>query len=79
MLPLCDDQGIGVIPWSPLARGRLAREWDAMTARTKTDEFGKTPYRESDRQIVDAVTQVARRAGSAGRRWRWPGCCATRS
>jgi aryl-alcohol dehydrogenase (NADP+) len=40
MLPLCLDQGVGVIPWSPLARGRLTRDWDASTARTETDEFG---------------------------------------
>ena len=44
MLPLCVDQGVGVIPWSPLARGRLTREWDATTARSETDEFGKTLY-----------------------------------
>ena len=37
MLPLCEDQGIGVIPWSPLARGRLTRDWDTETARTETD------------------------------------------
>src|SRR5579885_502364 len=46
MIPLCADQGIGVIPWSPLARGRLARPWDerASTERAGTDEFGKTLY-----------------------------------
>ena len=44
MLPLCADQGVGVIPWSPLARGRLTRDWDATTARSETDEFGKTLY-----------------------------------
>ncbi|MCW2865185.1 MAG: putative aldo/keto oxidoreductase, NAD(P)-dependent, related to aryl-alcohol dehydrogenase [Actinoallomurus sp.] len=59
MLPLCADQGIGVIPWSPLARGRLARDWDASTARTGTDEFGKSLYQEGDREIVDAVAEVA--------------------
>ncbi|MFB9837536.1 aldo/keto reductase [Actinoallomurus acaciae] len=63
MLPLCLDQGIGVIPWSPLARGRLARDWDVTTARTETDEFGKTLYQESDREIVDAVGQVAEARG----------------
>ncbi|GAA4486391.1 aldo/keto reductase [Actinoallomurus oryzae] len=63
MLPLCLDQGIGVIPWSPLARGRLARDWDATTARAETDEFGKTLYQESDREIVDAVAQVAEARG----------------
>jgi 1-deoxyxylulose-5-phosphate synthase len=61
MLPLCLDQGIGVVPWSPLARGRLTRDWDADTARSQTDEFGKTLYdpESSDRTIVDRVAQVA--------------------
>jgi 1-deoxyxylulose-5-phosphate synthase len=59
MLPLCVDQGVGAIPWSPLARGRLTREWDAATARSETDEFGKTLYKEQDRQIVEAVAKVA--------------------
>src|SRR5262249_22784568 len=63
MLPLCDDQGIAVLPWSPLARGRLTREWDAETARTETDEFGSTLYHETDRGIVDAVAEVAAEAG----------------
>ena len=49
MLPLCVDQGVGAIPWSPLARGRLTREWDATTARSETDEFGRSLYREEDR------------------------------
>jgi aryl-alcohol dehydrogenase-like predicted oxidoreductase len=59
MLPLCEDQGVGVIPWSPLARGRLTRPWDTVSARSETDEFGKTLYQEGDRHIVDAVSQVA--------------------
>jgi aryl-alcohol dehydrogenase-like predicted oxidoreductase len=63
MLPLCADQGIGVIPWSPLARGRLARDWDATSARSATDEFGKSLYQESDRDIVDAVAQAAAARG----------------
>lgn len=63
MLPLCEDQGIGVIPWSPLARGRLTREWDARTARTETDEFGRTLYRGEDNAIVDAVARVAEARG----------------
>ena len=44
MLPLCADQGVGVIPWSPLARGRLTRDWDEVTERSQTDEFGKPLY-----------------------------------
>jgi len=63
MLPFCEDQGIGVIPWSPLARGRLTRPWDAATNRSETDEFGKTLYMESDAQIVAAVEKVAQSRG----------------
>ena len=63
MLPLCADQGVGVIPWSPLARGRLTREWDATTARAETDEFGASLYRDEDRAIVDTVGVVAERRG----------------
>jgi aryl-alcohol dehydrogenase-like predicted oxidoreductase len=66
MLPLCSDQGIGVIPWSPLARGRLTRDWDAKTNRTETDEFGKTLYTssvESDRRTVERVAGIASERG----------------
>jgi aryl-alcohol dehydrogenase (NADP+) len=63
MLPLCADQGVGVIPWSPLARGRLTRDWEEETARSETDQFGKTLYRDEDRAIVDAVARVAERRG----------------
>src|SRR3954463_11027619 len=59
MLPLCADQEIGVIPWSPLARGRLTRDWDEATARSETDEFGRPLYNESDRTIVETVAKVA--------------------
>ena len=59
MLPLCRDQGVGVIPWSPLARGRLTRDWDAATTRSETDEFGRTLYLDSDRAIADRVAEVA--------------------
>jgi aryl-alcohol dehydrogenase (NADP+) len=59
MLPLCRDEGIGVIPWSPLARGRLARPWDDTTNRSETDRFGQTLYPESDRTIVERVAQIA--------------------
>ncbi|QNN52005.1 aldo/keto reductase [Nocardioides mesophilus] len=61
MLPLCEDMGVGVLPWSPLARGRLTREWDATTARTETDEFGSSLYRDEDRAIVETVGRVAER------------------
>jgi aryl-alcohol dehydrogenase (NADP+) len=59
MLPLCRDQGIGVIPWSPLARGRLARSWDETTLRSEHDVFGSRLYPESDRAIVDRVAEIA--------------------
>jgi aryl-alcohol dehydrogenase-like predicted oxidoreductase len=66
MLPLCASEGIGVIPWSPLARGRLTRDWDQTTNRSETDEFGKTLYTsavESDRQVVERVAEVAAKRG----------------
>ena len=63
MLPLCADQGVGVIPWSPLARGQLTRNWDTATARTETDEFGASLYRDEDRIVVDKVAAVAERRG----------------
>ncbi|MET8978384.1 aldo/keto reductase [Streptomyces sp. NPDC004539] len=63
MLPLCADQGVGVIPWSPLARGRLTRDWDAATGRSATDDFGATLYQEGDRAIVEAVTRIAEARG----------------
>jgi aryl-alcohol dehydrogenase (NADP+) len=61
MLPLCQDMGVGVIPWSPLARGRLTRDWDASTARSETDEFGSSLYRDEDKAVVDTVAAVAER------------------
>jgi aryl-alcohol dehydrogenase-like predicted oxidoreductase len=66
MMPLCADQGVGVIPWSPLARGRLTRDWSSETERTRTDEFGKTLYVhaiESDRRTVEAAAAVAKARG----------------
>jgi aryl-alcohol dehydrogenase (NADP+) len=63
MLPLCQDQGVGVIPWSPLARGRLTRPWDTQTARSETDEFGSSLYRDEDRVVVDRVLALAERRG----------------
>ena len=66
MLPLCADQGIGIIPWSPLARGKLARAWDETTVRSETDGFGKLLYRqqeEADRAIVEGVGAIAEERG----------------
>ncbi|MGH8889612.1 MAG: aldo/keto reductase [Acidothermaceae bacterium] len=63
MLPLCLDERIGVIPWSPLARGRLARPWDEATNRSEKDEFGRSLYGEADRPIVDVVGKIADQRG----------------
>jgi aryl-alcohol dehydrogenase-like predicted oxidoreductase len=64
MLPLCADQGIGAIPWSPLARGRLTRPWAEQTKRSDNDEFGRSLYTDDDRPIVDAVIDIANRRGT---------------
>ncbi len=68
MMPLCQAEGIGVIPWSPLARGRLTRPWEqrGSTERGTTDEFGKKLYgstEESDRLVVERVGEVAKKRG----------------
>ncbi|MDV3129145.1 aldo/keto reductase [Mycobacterium sp. 21AC1] len=66
MYPFALDQGIGILPWSPLARGRLTRPWGETSARSETDKFGADLYRqdeESDRAIVDAVATIADERG----------------
>lgn len=66
MLPLCEAQGIGVIPWSPLARGQLTRDWNAETGRSKTDAFARTLYdqtADADRKVVEAVAALAEERG----------------
>ena len=66
MLPLCEAEGIGVIPWSPLARGRLTRDWDEATARSDTDNFGRTLYADTaaaDRKVVERVAEIAKERG----------------
>jgi 1-deoxyxylulose-5-phosphate synthase len=66
MVPFCLDQGIAVIPWSPLARGRLTRGWNERSARLETDEYGKTLYNDfpdSDRLVIEAVGEVAASRG----------------
>jgi 1-deoxyxylulose-5-phosphate synthase len=68
MLPLCKEEGIGVIPWSPLARGRLARPWKAASVsdRPDTDQTAKqlyTEFEEADKKIVDRVGEIANRRG----------------
>ncbi len=62
MIPLCREEGVGIIPWSPLARGRLTRDWDEKTERSETDEFGKRLYAttaDADRKVVEAVAKIA--------------------
>ncbi len=66
MLPLCAAEGIGIIPWSPQARGKLSRDWDYTSIRTETDEamtrlFAKT--QEADKKVVDRVAEVAKARG----------------
>ncbi|MFG1425199.1 aldo/keto reductase [Roseixanthobacter glucoisosaccharinicivorans] len=66
MLPLCADQGIAVIPWSPLARGRLTRSWDETSERQESDAVGKNLYAhtaQADRQVVEAVAAIAEARG----------------
>jgi 1-deoxyxylulose-5-phosphate synthase len=66
MMPLCEAEGVGVVPWSPLARGRLTRDWGETSNRMETDEYGKTLYvasEESDRKIVARVGEIAAKRG----------------
>ncbi len=62
MIPLCLDQGVGVIPWSPLARGRLARPWGEATPRIATDDFGASLFKgteEADRRVAETLATVS--------------------
>ena len=66
MMPLCAAEGIAVVPWSPLARGRLTRAWNETTNRMETDEFGKTLYtktQDADQKIVERVAEIAAKRG----------------
>jgi 1-deoxyxylulose-5-phosphate synthase len=66
MLPYCLDQGVGTLPWSPLARGKLTRDWDETTERSSGDKFGGKLYRqaeEADRRVAGAVAAVADERG----------------
>lgn len=67
MLPLCRDQGVGVIPWSPLARGLLAgsrdRTGERHTVRAGSDAYADALYSEADFDVVDAVRAVAAERG----------------
>ena len=66
MMPLCSEERIGVLPWSPLARGRLTRPWDTETARTHTDQYGNALYADTvdaDRRVVEQVAAIAAARG----------------
>ncbi|GKU82127.1 aldo/keto reductase [Niallia sp. NCCP-28] len=66
MMPLCREEKIGVIPWSPLARGKLTRDWEVNTNRSETDEFGKTLYastKTADKMVVERVAEIAEKRG----------------
>ena len=64
MLPLCADQGVGAIPWSPLGRGLLTRDWESVTRRSKSDPATAARFSEAkDRPIVERVGEVAREKG----------------
>ena len=66
MMKLCADQGIGVLPWSPLARGKLTRDWNETTERTEADKYARTLYgktMDADREVVAAVSKVAEQRG----------------
>ena len=63
MFPLCADQRVGILPWSPLARGRLTRDWDQTSLRGDTDERSRSLYQDSDREIVRRVAEVAAARG----------------
>ena len=66
MLPLCADEGIGVIPWSPLARGRLTRPWGTATTRSEGDRFGKTLYARTEAADKAVVEQLAALSAARG-------------
>jgi 1-deoxyxylulose-5-phosphate synthase len=66
MMPLCTAERIAVVPWSPLARGRLTRAWDTQTARTQTDAYGNKLYVatvDADRKVVEQVATIAAARG----------------
>jgi 1-deoxyxylulose-5-phosphate synthase len=66
MLPLCRAEGIGFLPWSPIARGRLTRNWDETTERQENDEFGKMLFAktvDADRLVIDRVAAVGKARG----------------
>ena len=83
MMPLCQSEGVGVIPWSPLARGRLTRPWQTeSTKRFETDQFGKTLYSktgDADHKIVDRLGELSEKRGVPRPNSRLRGCSANPS
>ena len=72
MLPLCKEEGIGVIPWSPLARGRLTRDYEAVTTRSELDEFGRSLYEhtfDADRKELKKWPKWQPRVECRAHRW----------
>jgi aryl-alcohol dehydrogenase-like predicted oxidoreductase len=66
MLPLCAAEGIAVVPWSPLARGRLTRDWEVASKRSDTDEVTRRLYaatEDADRRVAEAVKALAEARG----------------
>jgi 1-deoxyxylulose-5-phosphate synthase len=82
MLPLCAAEGIGVIPWSPQARGRLTRDWTTRASgprpTTLTKGSSQNPPRQTARLLI-AWPRLPRHGAFLGRRWRWRGCSPSRS
>ncbi|WP_295786031.1 aldo/keto reductase [Veillonella ratti] len=78
MIPLCKDMGVGLTPYSPLAAGRLSRDWTATTTRAELDKFAKGKYdstKDTDKIIVDRVGELAERYGTTrtgiALAWQW--------
>lgn len=78
MIPLCKDMGVGLTPYSPLAAGRLSRDWMATTTRAELDKFAKGKYdstKDTDKIIVDRVGELAERYGTTrtgiALAWQW--------
>ena len=81
MLPLCLDQGVGVIPWSPLARGRARRQPPARSAPPPAPAATRSPtgmYSDPTTPWSTRCARSPRRAACRSRRSRWPGCCTSR-
>jgi aryl-alcohol dehydrogenase-like predicted oxidoreductase len=65
MIPTCLDQGVGLTPYSPLAKGRAARPWGEQTARSSSDDVAKAFDRDVDKPVVDAIAKIAQDRGTS--------------